>query len=59
MIALLSRILAPAPAPQPHTDAEDRRIARRIESERARQSYADRRAAECRAARLRFTGEQA
>lgn len=37
----------------------ERRIARQVESERQRKSYADRRAAECRAARLRFTGEQA
>jgi hypothetical protein len=59
MIALLARFLPSAPAPQPNTDAEDRRTARRIESERQRKSYAERRAAECRAARLRFTGEQA
>lgn len=37
----------------------ERRIARQVESERQRKAYAERRAAECRAARLRFTGEQA
>lgn len=53
MISLHHLFRAPAPAPQP-APADERRIARQVESERQRKSYAERRAAECRAARLRF-----
>lgn len=58
MISLRTLFRAPAPAPHP-SPADERRIARKVESERQRKAYAERRAAECRAARLRFTGEQA
>lgn len=58
MIGLRNFFRSPAPAPQPEP-ADELRIARQVESERQRKSYAERRAAECRAARLRFTGEQA
>lgn len=58
MISLRALFRTPAPAHQP-SPADERRIARQVESERQRKAYADHRAAECRAARLRFTGEQA
>ncbi|WP_156359928.1 hypothetical protein [Sphingomonas sp. Leaf10] len=55
--ALFGWMIRPAAIIPPADD--ERQAARRIRSQRQRQSYADRRAAECRAARLRMTGEQA
>lgn len=55
--AFLAWLSRPATITPPADD--DRAIARRVRSQRQHQSYADRRAAECRAARLRMTGEQA
>lgn len=55
--ALFGWLVRPA-AVVPLAD-DERQIARRIRSQRQHKSYADRRAAECRAARLRMTGEQA
>lgn len=58
MIArIIAAMIGRTPAlPQP---INERHVARKVASKRQHQSYADRRAAECRAARLRMTGEQA